>query len=164
MKLRCDCGREVDAAEGTKKVKCCRCVNRTMNPRSKREGKPAKVPAGMRTFISSACANFISGMHLNERTCDVLEGFRCKWLEEAVLPTAPAQLVEAYTKRYLDARKKNVEIGGRRCECGAAIGKFQRLCGRCRRLHRRAAWRDEKQRQRTDSPATPCPTEDGISP
>ena len=145
MKLRCACGQEVECGEDTKKVTCERCVAR-MHTDPRQGKKKHKLTPRIRGAVRDCC-NVTAGQCLaTGQPCAVLDRRFCEWFQNAVVGEADAQTQLEYRQKFLG--EKFVE--SRRCECGAVIGGRERLCDRCKRLHRRAAWRTEKQRQRTE--------------
>jgi len=115
-------------------------------------------------FARAECANMRPvGICLwTEKPCLLKQGKRCSYFERCILPLAddssPHAQPDLQSKR-LAARETYLgqhalvagkdESNNRTCpECGSILGKYQRLCDKCRVKRRREADRRKKQRKR----------------
>lgn len=137
--------------------------------------------AGVMAFVKAECVNHLpdggclgatvdkSGVtyaSMPRATCLVAVRCRCAYFEKSVLPTSLDQphmnRVSAEYFRYADRAAEDghpfaldptaARGNARYCDCGAPLSARKRYCPDCLRKRRKAAWREEKQRQREATP------------
>lgn len=77
------------------------------------------------------------------QSCRLMTSERCDYFEKLVLPLSPEVSDEYFGARGLIPKKI-----ARRCECGEALKKHQRLCDKCKTIHRKEATRNAVNRHR----------------
>ncbi len=130
------------------------------------------------SFVRSECANYDQHYGLcmeaanQDQPCLVLAGKPCRYFERAVLgpPDYPYQtagydwpkLFEAYGQINLRLAGRAVAV--RRCECGTALAKRERVCAKCRTRRRQDAYRQyrAKKHRRATVDEAPSPDSGGI--
>jgi hypothetical protein len=98
------------------------------------------------TMARNECANFRNDACVFDRPCAVLDGQRCAYFEDAVLPLGgPRWFPEKYAdtmRAYFRKHRINAdETEDRLCECGAVLAPRARYCDACREKKRRATRR-----------------------
>ena len=145
------CSRPVPVSESCTRTTCARCVARAMcpppPPAPTTEGQklPSPSPA-IRTAVH-LCANFITGLHQADRPCSALQGQRCSWYEQAVLPSATVPAIADYQERYIKNRTEKID-SGKHCACGAPVPAGKHLCQKCRIENRKEAWKNANERKK----------------
>jgi len=107
------------------------------------------------------CANLDRsyGGCLFAESCKVMDGFRCEYFEQAVLPTARdiglyAEMLQQYKDQTGGEYDPVVDSDDQRqCACGQALEKRRRICDKCRRKRRKETYRRNRKKKQG-----PCAT------
>jgi len=107
------------------------------------------------------CANLDRsyGGCLFAESCKVMDGFRCEYFEQAVLPTARdigryAEMLQQYKNQTSGSYDPVIDEPQQRlCGCGQPLAKRRRICDKCRDKRRKQTYRRNRKKKQG-----PCAT------
>lgn len=113
----------------------------------------------LRVLIAENCCNYYKEgcLFLLGKRCYPLEGKRCSWFEDAVLPGVKSNQL-SIRDSYLDflASNNGNPTFTRKCKiCGRSLSKHQRLCEECKKNNKKESykrWREKIRMERGNNP------------